>query len=54
MLTPSPIPAELVIRPTHLQCGACGFNGEVKECYLDDGGTPQPVCDCPVEAVLYA
>lgn len=54
MLIPAPMPAELWIKPTHLQCGGCGFCGEVKEVYLAEGGEPEPVCNCPVEAVLYA
>lgn len=52
ILIPSPMPAYLWIKPTHLQCGACGFNGEVLEVYLEDDGEPTPVCNCPIEATL--
>lgn len=54
-LSPQLIPAELVARPTHLQCGSCGFNGTV-EMYVQTDGPEcfEPVCNCPLEAVLTA
>lgn len=54
-LSPSPIPAELVAKPTHLQCGACGFNGDVTHYVFTDAlWCFEPVCNCPIAAVLKA
>lgn len=54
-LSPELIPAELVSKPTHLQCGSCGFSGEVGY-YVstDEPWCFEPVCDCPLPAVLKA
>lgn len=54
-LSPELIPAPLVARPTWLQCGACGFNGEVTHyVYTDKPWCFDAVCDCPVPATLSA
>lgn len=54
-LHPQQIPAELIARPTHLQCGKCGFSDTV-EFYVptDETECYQPVCNCPIEATLEA
>lgn len=54
-LRPTLYPAALVARPTHLQCGRCGFSGMVKF-YVgtDEEWCFDPVCNCPREAVLLA
>lgn len=54
-LRPTLYPAVLIARPTHLQCGRCGFSGMV-EFYVgtDEEWCFDPVCNCPIEAVLYA
>ena len=47
--------AELVIPPTHLQCGACGFSGPILYVYYTDAPWCfEPVCNCAIAAVLYA
>lgn len=54
-LTPVLIPAELVIPPTYLQCGSCGFNGVVL--YVFHVDTPECFeawCNCPLPACLTA
>lgn len=53
-LEPRPMPADLWIPPTHLTCGGCGFHGMVEDIYLDEGGEPEPVCNCPIPATLTA
>ncbi|MNE64867.1 hypothetical protein D3C81_442060 [compost metagenome] len=48
-------PAELVAPPTHLVCGACGFNGTVTHYIYSKGSDPyEAVCNCPIEAILRA
>ena len=54
-VSPELIPAELIAKPTHLQCGGCGFSGIVTHYVFVDG--PQcfdPVCNCPLAAVFTA
>ena len=54
-LSPELILAELVAKPTHLQCGSCGFSGEVVHyVFTDEPWCFEPVCDCPLPAVLKA
>lgn len=54
-LSPFPIPAELIAKPTHLQCGACGFNGTVTHYVFTNAvWCFDAVCDCPIPAVLEA
>lgn len=54
-LSPHLYPAELVERPCHLVCGACGFNGTVAFYVASDGCDPfEPVCNCPLPGVLRA
>lgn len=52
-LFPALILAELVAKPTHLQCGGCGFNGMVTHyVFTDAPWCFDPVCNCPIAATL--
>lgn len=54
-LYPQLWPASLVEPSTHLQCGACGFNGRPEWFIYSEGEDAlQPVCNCPLPAILDA
>lgn len=54
-LSPELLPAELIAHPTYLQCGKCGFSGEVTHyVFTDEEWCFDPVCDCPIAATLTA
>ena len=54
-LSPALIPAVAIGLDEHLQCGACGFQGAPTHYIFSDGPDwYEPVCDCPLPAVLNA
>lgn len=55
LIAPQIIKAELVEKPTHMVCGACGFNDTVTHYYFtDEEWCFEAVCLCPIPTILRA